>query len=69
MFECLIIILTWVLASATDSVFEEAAHAFLYLSMVALTLQQKRIQHQQQKRNHLLIVHTSHTHTYTKANS
>lgn len=30
---------TCVLASDTDSVFEEAAHAFLYLSIVALTLQ------------------------------
>jgi len=30
---------TCVLASETDSAFEEAAHAFLYLSIVPLTLQ------------------------------
>jgi hypothetical protein len=32
-------LITWVLASDTDSVLVEAAHAFLYLSIVALTLQ------------------------------
>ena len=34
---------TWTLASVTDPVFEESEHAFLYLSIVALTLQQKTI--------------------------
>jgi len=32
-------LVTWVLASDTDSALVEAAHAFLYLSIVALTLQ------------------------------